>query len=72
MKFVERSSMKAGKYDQAIEAVGKLTGDNALELKGMEYDSVISLRTLIWAKYGSGAYNTRYNKSTKEMVIWKA
>jgi hypothetical protein len=72
MKVIERTNIKPSRYAEAIEAIGKLSGDNALELKGMEYDSVISLRTLIWAKYGSGAYNTRYNKSTKEMVIWKA
>lgn len=72
MKFTDRANMKRGKYDDAIDAITKLTGDNALELQDMEYDSVTSLRTLIWIKFGSGAYNTRYNKTKKEMVVWKA
>jgi hypothetical protein len=72
MKFVERSQIKNNKYQEALTAIGKLTGDNALELTNMEYDNVISLRTMIWATYGSGSYRTKYNKGTKEMTIWKS
>jgi len=71
MKFVDRPNIKQGKYDSIIDAVGKLTGDNALELQGIEYDQVISIRTMIWVKYGSGTFRTKYNKHNKELVLWK-
>lgn len=71
MKFVDRPKLKQGKYDHIIEAAGKLTGDNALELQDIEYDQVISIRTMIWSNYGSGVYMTKYNKHTKELIIWK-
>lgn len=72
MKFVDRPKLKQGKYDDIIEAVGKLTGDNALELQGIEYDQVISIRTMIWVKYGGGTFRTKYNKHNREFIIWKS
>ncbi len=71
MKFIDRPNVKQGKYDNIIDAVAKLTPNNALELQGIEYDQVISIRTMIWVKYGSGACMTKYNKHTKELIIWK-
>jgi hypothetical protein len=71
MKFVDRPKLRQGKYDDIIEAVGKLTGDNALEIEGVEYDSVISIRTMVWSAYGSGTCRTKYNKHSKELIIWK-
>jgi hypothetical protein len=71
MNFVDRPKLRTGKYDQIIDAVGKLSGDNALELNQVEYDQTISIRTMIWANYGSGKYRTKYDKHTKELLIWK-
>ena len=72
MKFVDRPKLKQGKYDDIIEAVGNLTGDKALELQGVEYDQVISIRTMIWVKYGGGTFKTKYNKHNREFIIWKS
>jgi hypothetical protein len=71
MKFVDRPKLRQGKYDDIIEAVGKLSNDNALELNQIEYDQTISIRTMIWAYYGSRKYRTKYDKNSKELIIWK-
>ena len=71
MKFVDRPKLRQRKYDDIIEAVGKLTSDNALEIEGVEYDSVISIRTMVWSAFGRGRCRTKYNKHAKELIIWK-
>jgi hypothetical protein len=72
MKVIERTNIKPSRYAEAIEAISKLSGDNALELNSMEYENVIALRTLIWSKFGASTYKTRYNKTSKDLTIWKA
>jgi hypothetical protein len=71
MNFVDRPKLRTGKYDEIIDAVGKLSNDNALELNQIEYDQTISIRTMIWAYYGSRKYRTKYDKDTKVLLIWK-
>lgn len=72
MKIVKRKKQaKKNKYDDILDALSDIAIDEAIEVQELDYTTASSIRTMVWFRYGSSAYTTKYDKNEKLLTIWK-